>query len=429
MTPDADLIIVGGGPAGAALATFMAQDGYKVIVIEKDIHPREHVGEALTPSTNLVLDRMGVLPKIEQAGFFHKPGVAWTAPRSKPWKCLAVRNSDYPSPDAVQTYSYNVEREDFDALLLRHAHEAGAKVVQGANVRNVLFEGDRAVGVRVAVTDGWARDLHARAVVDASGRRCLLASQLGLKKKDRSFNQFSIYSWWQGVAPAPESHRDFLFLHFLGLERAWAWHIPLRNGSFSVGVVADKADFKRSGRTHEDFFAGFIARNRTAVAAMGEAQRIRPWAIEGDYSYHMETLVGPGWLLVGDALRFVDPIFSSGVDVALYSAMFAHEALVTTWRGADEGLEFARYQRRVTQGVDVWYELTDLFYRFQLLFTLFLVTRDHRADMVRVLQGNPYLPETQAIARRLLGEMRDFYERTKGKDSLLRPAALSSDAI
>jgi FADH2 O2-dependent halogenase len=395
-------------------------------VVEKDIHPRDHVGEALTPSTNFVLDRIGVLPKLEEAGFFHKSGVGWTAPRSKPWRFLAVRTSEYPPPHAVQPYSYNVERKDFDALLLRHAHESGAKVLHGVTVREVLFEDSRAVGVRVQVADGWERDLRAKAVIDASGRRCLLASQLRMKKKDPNFNQFSIYSWFRNVQPPPSEYHDFLFLHFLKLERAWAWHIPLRDGKFSMGVVTKKDDFTKSGKSEEDFFESFMQRNRTLAAAMEGAVRIRDWEIEGDYSYRMERFTGPGWLLVGDALRFVDPIFSSGVDVALYSAMFAHETLENVWAGGEEAGLFADYEKRVTQGVDIWYELTDLFYRFQLLFTLFLVKRDHRAQMVRVLQGNPYLEDTQQTARSLIDKMWSFHEQMKDDErSLFRPSALS----
>ncbi|MBA3628075.1 MAG: tryptophan 7-halogenase [Actinobacteria bacterium] len=421
---DADVIIIGGGPAGSTLATLLSQAGHKSVVIERDIHPRDHVGEALTPSTNFVFDLIGFLPKMEEAGFFHKSGVGWTAPNSPIWKFLAIRTSDYPPPNAIQPYSYNVERDLLDALLLRHAFESGAKVLQGVAVKKVLFEGDRAVGVRAAATDGWERDLFARTIVDASGRRCLLATQLGLKRKDPQFNQYAIYSWFKTLGASPPGFEDFLFLHFLGLERAWGWQIPMRNGIVSVGVVTDKGDFRKSGKSHEQFFESLIGRNRTMSQTMQSAERIKPWWIEGDYSYKMEQFSGRGWLLVGDALRFVDPIFSSGVDVALYSALFAHEAIEQSWRGNEQGA-FQAYEKRVSEGVDIWYELTELFYRLQLLFTWFAISRRHRQDLVRVLQGNPYLPETQTTARQLIVLMREFHDRTiSNPESLLRPAGL-----
>jgi FADH2 O2-dependent halogenase len=420
---DVDVIVIGGGPAGAALGTLLADAGHRALVVERDVFPRDHVGEALTPSTNNVLQQLGVLPRLEEAGFFHKAGVGWTAPRSPLWRYLGVRTSDYPPPGAVQPYSYNVERADFDAILLRRAHEAGAKVLQGASAREVLFEDGRAIGVRLTVTDGWERDVRARFVVDASGRRCFLANRLGLRRKDREYNQFSIFSWFEGVGTPPADVRDFLFLHFLGLPRAWAWQIPLRNGVTSVGVVTDKADFQASGRAQEEFFGDLVGRNRTLARAMADARPRRPFEIEGDYSYETESITGPGWMLVGDALRFVDPIFSSGVDVALYSARFAFEAISSVLRGDDEASSMHVYSERVRSGVQIWYELTDLFYRLQLLFTWFMISRNHRAELVRVLQGNPYLPDTQATAQRLIERMREAHDAiVENPNSLLRPA-------
>lgn len=426
---DADAIVVGGGPAGSTTATSLAQAGHQVILLERDVFPREHVGEALTPSTNNVLRDLGVLAKVEEAGFFHKAGVGWTAPRSPLWKLLSVRTSDYPPPDAVQPYSYNVERAEFDAILLRHAKEQGVRVLQGVGAREVLFENDRAVGVRASVTDGWERELGARVVIDATGRRCMLANQLGLRRKDRDFNQFSVFSWFEGLGPSPSGFEDFLMLHFLGLPRAWGWQIPMKHGRVSVGVVTEKSDFQTSGVGAQEFFASMVARNRTLAHVMAGASPVRPFEVEGDYSYDMTTVSGDGWLLVGDALRFVDPIFSSGVDVALYSGVFAAEAVQAAWDGDDERSSFETYGRRVSDGVDIWYRMTQLFYDLQLLFTWFMVTRAHRRDLVRVLQGNPYMPETQQVARRLIDEMtaaRAQIAETEG--SLLRPAALSEGA-
>src|SRR5207244_1076313 len=128
---------------------------------------------------------------------------------------------------------------------------------------------------------GWERDLYAPVIVDASGRRCMIAKQLSLLQKDPQFNQFAIFSWFKGVEPNPPGYEGFLFLHFLGLERCWGWQIPMRNGITSVGVVTDKADFQKSGRTHEDFFDSLIGRSLNLAHNMRNAERIRPWWIEG----------------------------------------------------------------------------------------------------------------------------------------------------
>lgn len=426
-TPEFDVIVIGGGPAGSVVSTLLAQAGRRYLVLERDIHPRDHVGESLTPSSNFIWDRIGFLDKMEDAGFVHKPGACWTAPRSPVGKFVAIRLGEFPPPDAKQLYTYNVERDVLDTMLLRHAHESGAKVLQGASVQRVLFEEGRAVGVTAKLADGWTRDVRARLIVDASGRRAVVANQLGLKRRDPEFNQFAIYSWFKDVEPHPTGYEGFQLLHFLGLDQAWGWQIPLRNGINSVGVVVDKDDFKRSGESEESYFESLIQRNRTLAHYMRNAQRIRPWWLEGDYSYKIERLTGEGWLLAGDALRFVDPIFSTGVDVATYSATFAFEAVEAVLSGADERAAFDAFENRVSDGVDAWYELISLFYKLQNLFTLFAVKKDFREIVVRILQGNLYMPESLERARQMITIMNETYERVMNQpENLMRPGALAA---
>lgn len=425
MTGDFDVIIVGGGPSAATLGSILAPQGVRTLILEKDIHPRDHVGESLTPSTNLIFNEIGFLPKIEDAGFVHKPGACWTAPRHPPGHLLSLRLAEFPMPGAIQPYTYNVERDVFDTMLLRHAHERGAKVLQGVSVRHVLFEDGRAVGVLAQPARGWERELRAPVIVDATGRRCMIASQLGLKRKDPMFNQYAIYSWFRGVEPAPPGYEGFLFLHFLGLERAWGWQIPLRNGVWSIGVVTEKSDFQKSGKSHEAFFGSLVERNRSFTHAMRNAEQIRPWWIEGDYSYKIDRLAGPGWLLIGDALRFVDPIFSTGVDVATYSASFAADAIREVLNGGEEEVALKEYERRVGDGVEIWYQLIALFYKLQNLFTAYAMRRRFREDVIRMLQGNLYVPDTQQRARRIIGLMEESYRHVMADpENLLRPGAL-----
>ncbi len=419
---DADVIIIGGGPAGSALGTFLARDGHKVMIIEKDIHPRDHVGESLTPSTNLVFDKLGFLDKMNDAGFVHKPGTGWNAPRSPLWKFVDIWLFEYPLEGTPQPYTYSVERDVMDTMLLRHAHENGAKVLQGVKVKNVIWENDRVVGVRAAVSDGWERDLRAKMVVDATGRRCFMASQLGLKKKDPNFNQFCIYSWFRGVKQPPEKYAGFTLFYFIGLNKAWSWHIPLRNDVMSMGVVVNKDDFQKSGKDTDEFFYSLVRRNRTFTHAMQDAERIRPWWIEGDYSYKVDKFTGPGRMLIGDAVRFVDPIFSSGVDVALFSSLYAYETITKAWTNGDQEKPFQEYEARVTAGVDIWYDMIETFYKLQNLLTRFATGRRTRELIIRTLQGNPYIPQTQVRARKLLGQMEESYQKVMSDpNNLLRP--------
>jgi FADH2 O2-dependent halogenase len=423
---DFDVIVIGGGPSGATVASLLAMEGHRTLVLEKDIHPRDHVGESLTPSTNPIFARMGFLEKIEDAGFVHKPGACWTSPRGSIGKFVSLRLGEFPPPGAKQFYTYNVERDLFDTLLLRHAHEKGAKVLQGVRATRVLFDGERAVGVTAQAGEGWERDLTARFVVDATGRRALIPTQLKLKRKDQAFNQFCIYSWFRGVQPNPPGYEGMLFLYFLDLPNSWAWNIVLRNGVNSIGVVTDKQDFQKSGRSSGEFFESLISMNRNLAWIMRDAVQIRPWWIEADYSYDVERIAGPGWLLIGDAVRFVDPVFSTGVDVAMYSANYAFEAMNAVLRGEEEEeIACKEYERRVGDGVQAWYDLIAMFYRLRNIFTAYAVRKRFREKVVRILQGNLYQPESLERAREMIALMQESAEVIAADpENLLAPGAM-----
>jgi FADH2 O2-dependent halogenase len=421
-----EVVVIGAGPAGSVLGALLGRAGRSVLVLERDHHPRDHVGESLTPSSNFIWERIGFLEKMERAGFVHKPGAAWTAPRAPVGRCAKIWLNDFPAPGNPRPYTFQIERDVFDDMLARHAQECGADLRQGVRVETVLMEDGRAVGVRTRDGAGRSEDVHAPIVVDASGRRCLLASQLGLRTNDPSFSQFAVYSWFRNVEPPPPGTEGMILLHFLDIERAWAWQIPLRGGHWSVGFVTDRRDFRKSGTTTEDWAAGLVHRNASLEHNLRHAERTRSWRVEADYSYKISQLAGPGWLLVGDALRFVDPVFSTGVDVATHSAVFAFDAIEAVLGGADEHEAFAHYERTVVGGVDVWYDLISLFYQLQNLFTFFALRTETREKVVRILQGNPYDPVAQQRAREMIDLMRTSHARIRHDPrSLLRPGALA----
>lgn len=428
MNEHPDVVIVGGGPAGAICGCLLAQSGFSVLLVERDIHPREHPGESLTPSINLIFRKIGFLPAVETAGFIHKSGAYWSSPRAPHRKAVALRLADFPLPGADRPYAYNVERDIFDAMLLRHAYDNGVAVLQGAAVTRVEFLAGRAVGVDLRLPDGFVRHVPTHFVVDASGRRGLIGTQLRLRRNDPELRQFAAYSWFSGVGPQPPGLEGYLGLHFLGLQQAWAWQIPLRNGIQSIGVVAHRRDFVARDRPPEDVFGSLVARNVGLAADLAGATSVRPWRIEGDYSYSMTEVAGPGWLMVGDALGFVDPIFSNGLDVAVHCASFGADAVDRILRGADEQEAMADYRVRATAGLTTWRELTRLFYELQNLFTSFAVRRRYREDLVRVLQGNLHTVENLNRAQALIRRMRAAQEAIMSDpEHLLRPGAF--DAI
>ncbi|TMK96203.1 MAG: NAD(P)/FAD-dependent oxidoreductase [Actinobacteria bacterium] len=425
---DADVIIIGGGPAGSTLGTLLAQNGRKALIIEKDIHPRDHVGESLVPSTNLVFNRIGFLDKLNDAGFIPKPGTGWNGPRSPIWKFVEIPLFEIPIEGNTQNWTFHVERDAMDTMLLRHAHDNGARVLQGVKVTDVLFEGGRAVGVRAQVADGWERELRSKIVVDASGRRCMLATRLGMKRKDRNFNQFCIYSWFRNVKRPPDRHYGWGLFYFLGMNQAWGWQFSLRGGKESVGIVVDKEDFQKSGQDEDNFFSSLVKRSRQFTHVMQDAERIRPYWVEGDYSYKIDRYAGPGWLMVGDALRFVDPIFSSGVDVALFSALYAYEAIEESWRTGNEEGVFDAFHDRINLGVDSWYDTISLFYKLQNLLTRYAVDRKWRPYLIRALQGAPYNKERVESNRKLQEAMQASFDRVMtDPESLLRPWAMDPE--
>lgn len=424
---DTDVIIIGGGPAGSTLGSYLARNGYDAVILERDIHPREHVGESLVPSANKMLEEIGFFDKMDFHGFIRKPGASWTSFKgATAGPDLLIRFKDSPQPGINQDYTYHVDRSRFDALLLKHASEQGVRVVQGANVLRVTFDDDdRATGVAVRVV-GKEFDLRSRVVVDASGRRGLLGKQLGLMEKDPQFNQFAVYSWFKNVKPPTTDTHDFIHIHFLPVERGWVWQIPIYQGITSVGVVVEKAQFNKFGKDYETFFNELIGMGQNTQFIMSEAERVRPFFVEGDYSYMMKEFAGRGWLLIGDAARFVDPIFSSGVSVAMNSAKFAFGAIDATFKGADEEEQFQSYAGTIKTGVSIWYEWITLYYKLQHLFTLFSRKKEYKFEMQKLLQGEVY----DRAAVQVLDRMREAVkqiEETEG--SLLRPMVSESVSI
>jgi 1H-pyrrole-2-carbonyl-[peptidyl-carrier protein] chlorinase len=387
---DADVIVIGGGPAGSTLGTYLALHGYDTVILERTIHPREHVGESLVPSTNRIMEETGFFKRMDEAGFIRKPGGTWTSFRGQVGLEAKIVFAEAPQPGINQDYTYHVDRSRFDSMLLKYADEKGARVVQGASVTRVLFdENERASGVRVRVLNKEF-DLTSKFVVDASGRRCQLGNQLGLREKDPTFNQFAIYSWFKGVRPPTDDTGDYIHIHFLPVERGWVWQIPITSEITSVGVVVEKDEFNQDRKTHEEFFNDLLSKSQNTSYIMKEATRTRDFFIEGDYSYKMEKFAGPGWMLIGDAARFVDPIFSSGVSVAMNSARFAFHTIDECMKGANETERLAAYDETVKSGVQIWYEWIKIYYKLQHLFTFLARDPKYRRQMQQLLQGEVF---------------------------------------
>jgi len=412
----APVVIIGGGPAGSTMACYLSQAGIPNVLFEGAVHPREHVGESLVPSTYKQFSEIGFLETMEREGFVKKYGASWHPPQKR--ASLTIEFKEYPQPGVDQDYTYHVDRAKFDMLLLKHAESKGTKVHQGVRVKKILFENDYACGVQVSVGD-QAVDVPARLVVDASGRDTLLGRQLNWKKGDPQFNQFAVHSWFEGVDRGDRG--DDIHIHFLPVERGWVWQIPITESVTSMGVVAEKKVFKQSNKDYSGWFNQLIESAPDIAHAMRDARRMKDYTVEADYTYSMKEFVGNGFVLIGDAARFVDPIFSSGVSIALASAKFAADQIIEGNGKSDLSKEaLLPYEEKLRTGTTIWYEFITLYYRLLPAFTRFIQSKEYRHQVLQLLQGEVY--ERQEVP--VLNAMREFIEEVEKTEGHLLQGAV-----
>lgn len=423
-TPDFDVGIIGGGPAGSSMAAYLAKAGVSCVVFEREVFPRPHVGESLVPSSTRVFKDLEFLPKMEENRFPRKYGAAWTSGSSdhKPYEVdfegLAaddeadVRFEERSQPGVDQNYTYHVDRGKFDKLLLEHAHERGAKVYEGVAVRNVDFtDGSAAINYSIGEKSTSTR---VRMVVDASGRRTLLAHQLKWRIRDPVFDQYAIHTWFEDYDRKAMAYKasltDYIFVHFLPITNTWLWQIPITESITSIGVVTQKKNFAQKRGSREEFFWQCVGSRPQVLAALKSATQLRPLKEEGDYSYASTQLAGDRLVLVGDAGRFVDPIFSTGVSIALNSSRLAAPDILRALESGDFSREaFATFETTLKRGTRNWYRFISVYYRLNVLFTAFILDPRYRLGVLKLLQGDVYDEDEPAV----LIEMRNFVSKVE----------------
>ncbi len=325
-----DVIVIGGGPAGSTVATLVAKRGQKVTLFERERFPRYHIGESLIPETFQVLERLGVLPSMRGSRFVEKHSVQFVSEHGK--LSAPFYFADYKNHESSRTWQ--VTRQEFDHMLLGNARGKGVEVQEGVRVLDVLFEDGesgvpRAVGVRVADDSGSERTVRCRVVVDAAGQSGLIQDRLNLRQWDPDLKKAAIWTYYKGARR--EQGRDAGATIVLQTEgkKGWFWYIPLADDITSVGVVADHT-FLFQERTSKDpgaIFAEEVARCPGLIPMLENATQTQPHRIAKEYSYRSRQVAGDGWVLVGDALGFLDPLYSSGVLLALTSGALAADAI------------------------------------------------------------------------------------------------------
>lgn len=389
-----DVLVVGGGPAGSTAATLLARRGWKVTLLEKERHPRFHIGESLLPMNMPILERLGVLEQVRRIGVL-KLGADFP---NDDGRYNVFRFCDALDPKA--DFAFHVKREEFDQLLFEHARAEGVDAREAVKVERIEMDaGGRPRTVHAQGAGGPLR-FAPRHVIDASGRDAFLGGKLGLKRRNPKHASAAVFSHYTGVAR--REGRDAGNISIYRHEHGWAWLIPLRGGVTSVGAVCYPDYMKtRKGDTE-----GFLLRTLHSVPEiarrMAGAQRIAPVHVTGNYAYECSRMHGPGWTLVGDAYQFVDPMFSSGVYLAMHGAERAAETVDAALREpAREALLQRALQKRIDAGLD---EFKWFIYRFTspTMKALFAQPRNVlqvEQAVVSMLAGDVF--EARPVLRRL----------------------------
>ena len=340
-----DVVVIGGGPAGSTIATLLSRRGWQVTLFEKDRHPRFHIGESLLPRNMPLFEQLGVMSEIERIGVV-KRAVDLTVPTSE--ACARLKFSE--AFDVRNPTAFHVKRAEFDEILFRNAEANGARVLEGTEVHEVAFGDDERVDV-VATDEADGKQLwRCRFLVDASGRQTFLSDRMGLKTRNRRHNSAAIYAHFTGVERRPGDDAGNISLYWF--EHGWFWLIPLRGGITSVGAVVTPAYLKTRSATIEEFFHGTIAACRPLAQRMQSAALASPVTATGNYSYLSTAMFGDRFLIVGDAYAFIDPVFSTGVYLAMYGATSGADAVDACLRDPKRQSAYLRRHERLIRARD-----------------------------------------------------------------------------
>jgi flavin-dependent dehydrogenase len=339
-----DVAIIGGGPAGSSAGTLLAKAGRRVVIFEKEKFPRFRVGESTLPATLNTIDRMGASEKIKNGGFLVKYGgeiVSACGQRVR----FYFRNGF----KAKRQSAYQVLRSEFDRILLDHAAESGCDVRQQKTVES--FEIDNQ-GVTLYLGDGRLV-VRAKYLIDCSGRNCVVGTKFSLRERYQNLRKFSLYAYYEDVLR--EDGPDGTLTRMVRTKDSWFWMIPLSGNTTSIGVVMDAERFRSMNLSPEEALARCIAEQPVVSEYMPNARRVTEVYATGDFSYRNKNLCGDRWLLAGDAAGFIDPVFSSGVYLALLSGEQAADSLnIALDHPEKRAKAFRFYERRIGRVLDIY---------------------------------------------------------------------------
>lgn len=400
---DYDVVVIGAGPAGATAATLLARAGHRVAVLERGRFPRFHVGESLIPQTYWPLRRLGVLERMKQSCFPRKYSVQFVSKAGQYGQPFYFFETN-PHESSV---TWQVLRSEFDQMLLDNARHAGAEVFENTRVLDVLFEGPRCAGVRAQQAEDEPIAWRARVVVDASGQRSLLANRLSLRRTDAILRKSSVWTYYEGAQRDGGIDEGATLILHTNDKRGWFWYIPLSENRVSVGVVGSAAALLGGARSPEQIFSEQVETCPAVKERLQTGEPIGEYHVTRDFSYHSDQAAGDGWVLVGDALGFLDPIYSSGVLLALVSGEMAADAIDAALRANDTSpSRLGAWAPRFLRGMEMFRRLVYAFYTPSFSFGAFL--KEHpecRRNLIDLLVGDVFKDGVEEIFRKM-GDVR-----------------------
>lgn len=354
-----DVLIIGGGPAGASAACILAEAGYRPLVLEKNHFPRYHIGESLLPFTFHPLQRLGLIDEMRGSAFMKKYSVQFVGPSGRASTPFYF-NTRY---DENIAQTWQVTRAEFDSMLVRKARERGAHVEEGVTVLGLLEEDGRVLGVRARMEDGTEREFRAPITLDCSGKESFAAIRLGWRMKDPKLNKVAVWTYYEGAKKDEGRDAGATTVAFIP-EKGWFWYIPQHNDRVSVGVVAEGKYLSRDGvRDAKSMFDREVANNAWIEKYLSEGRQVGDYYITSEFSFHARHCACEGLLLVGDAFCFLDPVFSSGLMLALKSGVMAGEAVASGLAAGDlSPSRFTDYGQTLRTGIENMRKLVYAFY-------------------------------------------------------------------
>ena len=396
-----DIIVIGGGPAGSTVATLVAEQGHRVLLLEREAEPQFKIGESLIPATYWTFKRLGMLEKLRASHFPQKYSVQFYSRSGKASTPFYFFQTN-PHDSAV---TWQVLRSEFDEMLLDNAKEKGVEIRRGIGVREVLFEGDTATGVVIQHTDGTRETLHATVIVDSTGQRSLIGKQLNLNTIEPDLKMASLFTHYEG------GHRDegidegaTLILHTKDKD-SWFWSIPLPYNRTSIGVVGE-LDYLLQNRRDADgklnaqkIFNEELAKCAPLQQRLEGAKQLLPIQTTKDFSYRASRIAGNNWVLVGDAFGFLDPVYSTGLFLALKSGEMAADVIIEAFDKNDfSEAQLGSFGPAFVKGMEAFRKLVYAFYTKEFSFARFLSEYpEHQGGIVDILSGDVFRKDVTHI--------------------------------